>query len=468
MLIALAGCGAPTPGERLDLDPRAALCYTATNRVLDLQPLPGGEVWAATEGGLLRFAADGTLLEKLSRSDGLSAHDLKGLALAADGALWIATGDGVSRLRDGRIDRFTTAEGLNDDRCHGVAVGPEGFVYVATERGVARFDGERFAPFADTHEFSRRPTYAIHAAGDGTLWMAKENALTRWLGGSDWQVYQRDPLLPGPRARIVSNSVRAVATDAQGRPWIGTHHGLGHMDEQGWQRLAFAERLFAGSGPLDNFIAAVAVDAAGGVWIGHGDAKDFEDGVGAARFDERGWDYFTTADGLPDNRVHRIRVASDGTVWLATSRGIARYADGRFESLGHAGELPSNHVTGFVRGADGEVTVLTAGDAPAAAPAKPRLSLGPDGRPGVAVYDGQGRLWVGTRNDGLWRRDGDGSDHSGHTWTEAVLGGHSLPRDITALLFEDETTLWVGTVTEGAIRLDLGATVESEPSRGDS
>ena len=462
MLIALAGCGAPAPGERLDLDPLAALCHTATNRVLDLQPLPGGEVWAATEGGLLRFAADGTLLEKRTRSDGLAGHALKGLALAPDGALWIASGDGVSRLRDGRIDRFTTADGLNDDRCYGVAIGPEGFVYVATERGVARFDGERFAPFADTHEFSRRPTYAIHAAADGTLWIAKENALTRWLGGSDWQVFQRDPLIPGPRARIVSNSVRAVATDAEGRPWIGTHHRLGHLADEGWRRLAFAERLFAGSGPLDNHVATVAVDDAGGVWIGHGDSRDFEGGVGAARFDDDGWDYFTVADGLPDNRVHRIRVAEDGAVWLATSGGIARYRDGRFDGMGNAGELPSNHVTGFTRGDDGGVSVLTAGD-DATAPARQRISPGPDGRPGIAVRDGQGRLWIATRDNGLWLRD-----HGGYTWTEVLLGGRPLPRYITALFFENDTTLWVGTVTEGAIRLDLGATIDSPRLQGDS
>ena len=41
----------------------------------------------------------------------------------------------------------------------------------------------------------------ILIAADGTLWFAKENALTSWLGGSDWEVFQRDPLLPGPRTR---------------------------------------------------------------------------------------------------------------------------------------------------------------------------------------------------------------------------------------------------------------------------
>jgi ligand-binding sensor domain-containing protein len=120
--------------------------------------------------------------------------------------------------------------------------------------------------------------------------------------------------------------------------------------------------------------------------------------------------------------------------------------------MGDAGALPSNHVTGFTRDDDGGVRIVTAADEltleAGASPAKPRLAPGPDGLPSVAAYDGQGRLWVGTRDRGL--RIGDDA------WTELRLNGRSLPRHITALWFEDDRTLWVGTVTEGALRLDLG------------
>jgi ligand-binding sensor domain-containing protein len=465
--LALTACGGTDPAGVLDLDPRAAGCYTSTRRAQDVRPLPGDAgIWAATEGGLLRFNADGTLAQRLTRRDGLASHGVRQLAFAPDGSLWIATDDGVSRLRQGRFESFTTAEGLEDDRCHAVEVDAAGTVYVGTERGVARFDGSRFEPLHDTHEFSRRATYDIHAADDGTLWMAKENALTHRLGESDWEVFQRDPLLPGPRARLASNTVRAVASDRQGRPWIGTREGLGHLDETGWRRIPFAERFFAGSGPLDNHVAALAVDGEGFVWIGHGDSRDHEGGVGAARFRGDDWRYFTVAEGLPDNRVHRIRPGRDGSVWLATAAGAARYRDGRFDSFVSRGDLPGNHVTGFARIDERLVAVLTPAGAawfsdgrPLQRPpdfeggARPQTATeerGPRGRPGVAARDASGALWVGTRHDGLWRHDDGG-------WTEVLLGGTPLPRYISALLFEDEQTLWVGTATEGAIRLHIGA-----------
>jgi ligand-binding sensor domain-containing protein len=294
----------------------------------------------------LRFNADGSLSRAVTRNDGLPSDDVRGLALGPAGELWIATGRGVSRLQDGQLTSYSEEQGLNDRRALTVGIDAGGTVYVGTERGVSRFDGVAFAPFNDTHEFSRRATYAIHVAGDGTIWFAKENALTHWLGGSEWEVFQRDPLLPGPRARMVSNVVRAVATDPHHRAWIGTREGLGHLDERGWRHVVYNERLFAGRGPRDNHVATVAVDGDGYVWVGHGDAKDFEGGIGVARFKGDDWQYFTVADGLPDNRVYRIRPGEDGSVWFATAGGVARFRDGRFHRYHQPGALPRDHVVG--------------------------------------------------------------------------------------------------------------------------
>ena len=469
-MILLAACGEAAPPRVLDLETGAATCYTATRRVLDLQPDDRG-VWAATEGGLLRFSRDGALLAAYTRADGLVSNSLRALAREPDGTLWIASDDGVSRLRGGRFDRFTEEEGLNDDRTYAVEVDTRGIVMVGTERGIARFDGQRFEPFSDTHEFGRRATYAIHAAADGSVWFAKENALTRWIDGSNWEVFQRDPLLAGPRARLISNSVRAVVTDRSNRPWVGTHAGLGYLDASGWSLEVFAERAFDGRGPLDNRIATVAFDRRGAVWIGHGDSEDFAGGRGAARFVGEAWEYFDTTAGLPDNRVLRIRAGRDGTVWLATADGIARHDSSGMASFASAGDLPANHVTALEPLGDASMAVTTTGGMVRFGPAT-RVTRPPStgegatrcvdrssaaGPRGIELKAADGARWVGTRRDGLWRCDGAG-------WAEVRLGGRRLPGFISAMAFEDPRTLWVGTVTEGAIRLDLGrSATESRP-----
>ena len=83
--LVLTACGRADPAGVLDLDPREAGCYTATHRALDVLPLPGnGGFWVATDGGLLRYGPDGTLVRKLTRRDGLVSHGARRLALASD------------------------------------------------------------------------------------------------------------------------------------------------------------------------------------------------------------------------------------------------------------------------------------------------------------------------------------------------------------------------------------------------
>ncbi|MGD1848769.1 MAG: two-component regulator propeller domain-containing protein, partial [Salibacteraceae bacterium] len=42
---------------------------------------------------------------------------------------------------------------------------------------------------------------------------------------------------------------------------------------------------------------------------------------------------FTVDDGLPSNEVYQVRVQSNGTVWFATDRGIARFDGNKFDAF---------------------------------------------------------------------------------------------------------------------------------------
>jgi ligand-binding sensor domain-containing protein len=466
------------------------LCLTATGRANDVRPAPDGSgAWVATDGGLLRFDADGSLARKYTRREGLASHGVREIALDPGGALWVATDRGVNRIDGEVVTRFTTRDGLPDDTILAVAADAEGRVLAGTRRGVAILEGDRFRPVLDTHEFGRRATWAVHPARDGSVWFAKENALTRWTPDGNWQVWQRDPLLPGPHARLIDNTVRAIATDERGRPWIGTPRGIGRLDETGWTHLDRTERL-AGAGDLRaDRVVTLASDPARGVWAGHGDT---EDGLGAGLWDGRAWRYLTTGDGLPDDRVDRVRVDDSGDVWFATGRGAAVWHEGRFRIYEAAGDLPSNHVTairaatnGTVRvgTASGDVFFSTVGDDPGRIEPTERsgpasTEAGGDGSASVAVLDGglvldggptiplprgarvepvvvertpRGAVWVGTARRGLllWK--------GGH-WSEARLWGLRLPPGITALHLDERGALWVGTAAEGLIVVRPGST----------
>ncbi len=392
----------------LELDADGARCYTATGRVNDMSPTPDGGVLVASEGGLLHYDRDRRLSGKLTRADGLAGHTLQSLATAPDGAVWIASLQGVTRLREGRLTSYRVQDGLNDDRAYAVAVDAAGRVLVGTHRGVSRLEGDRFVTFDDTHEFSRRPTYDIHAAADGTLWFAKENALTQYLGDRSWRVFQRDPVQAGPRSDIVSNSVRLVVTDRRGNPWVGTaDRGLGYFDDHSWTHLAHRERGLWDSGMRDNRVAALAIDRAGDLWVGHGDAAIAGRALGVARVRDHAWRYYTQSDGLPGDQVYRVRIDSSGDAWIATSRGVAHHSGERFDVYHTPGELPSNRVLQLAALAPDTVAVLTSAGLALFREGEEQTiaSLPFDDWTGMGASGGQ--LYLGTLAHGLWRLDGE-------------------------------------------------------------
>ena len=68
-----------------------------------------------------------------------------------------------------------------------------------------------------------------------------------------------------------------------------------------------------------------------------GDALGFDGGAGATRFKDGEWRNLTVEQGLPDNRVYRIRTAEDGSVWFVTAAGVARLQGDELESYEIAG-----------------------------------------------------------------------------------------------------------------------------------
>jgi len=425
-------------------------CYTDPSRIADVQPTSSGEeVLVASTGGLLRFTRDGQLVDRLTRCDGLIGNTLQELAVVSDDDLWMATAQGVARLRGGRLSAYTTDEGLNDDRTYALAIDDAGTVLVGTHRGVSLFDGERFQPLNDTHELSRRPTYDIHAGDDGSIWFAKQSALSQYRGGGRWRVFQRDPVRPGPKSDIVDTSVLRVIADRRGRPWIGTSRGIGSFDEAAWTHQFHRQRRASRRGLHHNRIAALAREESGVLWIGHGDAEAEGRALGLARGDDAGWRYFDVADGLPSNRVHNVRVDATGALWIATSDGAARYENGSFATYQARGELLSNHVIAITNFDDDRVAVLTRGglhafrrgdeiELPPSPPAEVVSIAAANGRLHAVTA---GALWV-LEIDG-WTRDPTLSGpmialsaHGDDVW---VLTGHGVFRG-TARSWQRQTS----------------------------
>lgn len=219
--------------------------------------------------------------------DSSKASRLNALVQDRRGRLFVATEEqGVwMRNRQGAWTQFNAAHSLvPDDIVTCLATDGQGRVWAGTARsGVAIYNGRSWKPFGalkgafGEHIFD----IAVNAA-DGDVWLATNEGLTRYSPSSDqWRFYSRADGLK-------TDKVQAIAFTARGDIVLGTQ--------------------------------------AHGVWMGRAqkDAKGFveySNWRGTTTWDMPG--DTPTGSGLPSNLINDVLVGRDGTIWAATTAGLA-------------------------------------------------------------------------------------------------------------------------------------------------
>lgn len=173
------------------------------------------------------------------------------------------------------VDVWSSLEGLPQNTVQAVLQTSDGYMWIGTQAGIVRFDGVRFVTFnsANTPEIRHDDIQALAETRDGTMWVATYGGgLVRFKGD------QRSRLdvsgLLGP-----NSNVHSLHVGPGGRLWIGTYD----------------EGLF--------------------YWDG---AQLRSAGMPAA------W---------RDAGVQSVAEARDGTVWVATTRGLLRNEGGQWSPV---------------------------------------------------------------------------------------------------------------------------------------
>ncbi|PKN57294.1 MAG: hypothetical protein CVU56_11665 [Deltaproteobacteria bacterium HGW-Deltaproteobacteria-14] len=100
----------------------------------------GDTLWIGTAKGLWRARGDAA---PQATPLGLPSEHITGLAVAPDGTLWLATGQGLAaREPGGRVRVLGVAAGLPSRLVYAVAVAEDGAVWAGTAGGAARFGSE--------------------------------------------------------------------------------------------------------------------------------------------------------------------------------------------------------------------------------------------------------------------------------------------------------------------------------------
>ncbi len=199
-----------------------------------------GNVWAATNQGLLKFH-DRKLVAQYSRNDGLPNEFMTVIFEDRKGGLWFGGLGGLSRLVDGRFENFTKDDGLVGNYVRTIYEDDAGVMWIGTyDEGLSRFENGSFFNYREPDGLFSNGVFAIEEDANGYFWISSNNGIYRVRRN------ELNEMAQGRTDRITSvgygkqdgmrsnecNGGRQPASvrDSQGRIWFPTQDGIAVVD----------------------------------------------------------------------------------------------------------------------------------------------------------------------------------------------------------------------------------------------
>lgn len=245
--------------------------------------------------------------------------------LAPDLSWWAGRSGGVTRFprrADGRLGAALAppaalARALAGEQPIRLFWGGDGALWVASHQPVALHRADlatgEVTSFPELADFPGGAPSAFVEGGDATAWVGFFGgglARRRNGGAFEWQ---------GDAAAAVRGFVYTLRYDAAGRLWVAAGGGLALCHTPG-DPAPRCERALPGT-ELDHLqVFGVLEDRLGRILAGTAKGLYVVDPASGRL------DVLTSAEGLPGNNVSALEPAPDGSVWIATDRGLARFA----------------------------------------------------------------------------------------------------------------------------------------------
>ena len=175
---------------------------------------PKGGLWLGFFlGGVVHYR-DGQIQASYSTTDGLTAGRVGDIQLEQDGALWIATEGGLSRLKNGRIATLTSANGLPCEAVHWLREDEARSFWLYTRCGLVRLARSELDVWSNAvdHDINakRKIVATVFDSADGVVSMATGNhfspQVTKSTDGKLWFTAGDGVSLVDPR-RLPFNNV---------------------------------------------------------------------------------------------------------------------------------------------------------------------------------------------------------------------------------------------------------------------
>ncbi len=293
-----------------------------------------------------------------TQRSGFHREAARSIVQTADGYLWLATSGGLMRF-DGvqfvRVEQDDAGQVLNES-VRAIALSPGGGLLVRTRTHTFLEADGRFHELGAPAALPDGSPECVLRSSDGRLWI-----------GADNHVYLLTP--GGGFTKLISRCgwVAAMHEDRNGAVWFATGGGLYRFyrnrltiipSDARAKFTTFAcpfddaqNAYWRGEPPTSGSVLALAEDRDGSLWIGTSKGL-FRMADGHLESDP-----LTTV--LAGKAVNALHVDRDGNVWAGTAIGLFRHANGRWTTLPPTSSLASRTVLSLAEDREGSLWIGT-------------------------------------------------------------------------------------------------------------
>jgi signal transduction histidine kinase/ligand-binding sensor domain-containing protein len=262
-----------------------------SNSVNVLAAGPDGALWIGTPNGLTRYAHG--RFQTFTQRDGLSGNPVTALFVDHAGTLWIAAAGNLSRFDGKRFTNFLAGRDIPLRVVRGVSEdGPT--LYVAGTNSVTRLENGTFRSIFAPSVLAGDFPGAVLKDHQGSLWILGYRGLVRQSPDGRISRYGVEEGLTDPF------ELHAMTEDRDGNLWVATNSGLARLEGDRFRTLA--------EGAVQDGVRCLFEDRDGNLWVGAN--------RGLLRLRDDVFTVFGKDEGLPSDEPNAIYQDHDGSVWV--------------------------------------------------------------------------------------------------------------------------------------------------------
>ena len=186
------------------------------NTIFSIEETRDGAIWIGTNNGISRIQ-DGRAT-KFSAGSGLASAMVRDILEDRAGRIWVASNIGLQRFRPGPPKLYTSEHGLPDDFVMTLHEDRTGVMWIGSRVGLTRMDGETFTTFDQKHGLGTAGVNSIHEDANGTLWLASTGGIGYFRDGRGFTF--------GVAQGLCDHNVHRILEDDAGDLWFSANTGI--------------------------------------------------------------------------------------------------------------------------------------------------------------------------------------------------------------------------------------------------